>query len=104
MTSARNEINKQMLSIAGGELTQQTEGHQQVESIRDKATYNHLRGETKKLAQAAFACDCQKDYKKTFNMVLASVALPILAGEAYPATFHCHAHSPISLNPQLYEI
>ena len=48
-------------------------GHQQLEGMRGEATYNHLQGETKKLAQAAFARDCQKDYKSAFRMVSATI-------------------------------
>lgn len=48
-------------------------GHQQVEDMRGHVTYTRLQGETKKLAQASFVRDCQKDYKRAFKMVTASI-------------------------------
>lgn len=48
-------------------------GHQQVDEIRGQVTYKNLQGETKKLAQASFVRDCQKDYKKAFKLVEASI-------------------------------
>ena len=48
-------------------------GHQQVDEIRGQVTYKNLQGETGKLAQASFVRDCQKNYKKAFNLVSASI-------------------------------
>ena len=67
---------EQLLTRAGIEKSASAiicRGHQQVEEIRGQVTYKNLQGETKKLAQASFVRDCQKDYKKAFNLVNASI-------------------------------
>jgi hypothetical protein len=48
-------------------------GHPQIESLRGRATYNRLKGETKRLAKASFARDCHKDYKTAFRIVESAI-------------------------------
>lgn len=47
--------------------------HDQLQEIRGEATYTHLVGEARRLAEAAFMRDCRKNYKKAYQIVQASV-------------------------------
>ena len=48
-------------------------GHSQLNAIYGEVTYDHLQGETKKLAEASFIRDVRKDYKKAYQAVVGSV-------------------------------
>jgi superfamily I DNA/RNA helicase len=47
--------------------------HDQLQEIRGEATYTHLVGEARRLAEASFMRDCRKNYKKAYQMVEASI-------------------------------
>ncbi len=67
---------EQILDRAGIDKTSSAiicRAHQQIEDIRGEVNYARLKGETKKLAKASFVRDCQKDYKRAFEIVESSI-------------------------------